>query len=63
MKCERKGFRSEVLGFALTSPSEFEKTHQGVPTLAQWVKNTTRVHEDARFRPGLGQGVKDPELP
>ena len=34
--------------------------HLGVPTVAQWVKNQTSVHEDVGSIPGLTQWVKDP---
>ena len=35
---------------------------QGVPIVAQQVKNPTSTHEDAGSIPGLTQGVKDPVL-
>ena len=34
-----------------------------VPTVAQWVKNPTSIHEEAGSIPGLAQWVKDPALP
>ena len=34
----------------------------GVPIMAQWLKNPTRIHEDEGWIPGLAQWVKDPAL-
>ena len=37
----------------------FKIKHQGIPVVAQWVKNPTSIHEDAGLIPGLTQWVKD----
>ena len=39
-----------------------EKVVFGVPTVVQWVKNLTNIHEDASSIPGLSQWVKDPAV-
>ena len=46
----------------LVLPCSFRVNMRGVPSVAQWVKNPTSIHEDAGLIPGLTQWVKDPGL-
>ena len=41
----------------------FKSVFVGIPIVAQWFKNPTRIHEDVGSIHGLDQGVKDPVLP
>ena len=40
-----------------------KEEHGGVPLVAQWLTNPTRIHEVAGSIPAFPQWVKDPVLP
>ena len=41
----------------------YKNVNDGVPVVAQRVKNLTSIHEDVDSIPSLAQWVKDPTLP
>ena len=52
-----------TLGKSLDLGSKFKELIQGVPFVAQQVKNPATIHEDVGSIPGLNQWVKDPVSP
>ena len=40
-----------------------KKKDEGVPVVAQWIKDPTSINEDAGSIPDLIQWIKDPALP
>ena len=61
--CWQRAFCSSSWLFWMSDCTVGKCPFPGVPAVAQWVKNLTRIHEDAGLIPGLAQWVRDLALP
>ena len=56
-------FDTEATSIFIEDTVVKDEINQGVPVVAQWVKNPTSIHENVGSTPGLAQWFKDPVLP
>ena len=56
-------FCRRLLSFRKLSCFDIKNIFSGVPVVAQWLTNPTRIHEVAGSVPALAQWVNDPALP
>ena len=61
--CSVTGARQAALPTLPHASNVLKKEIRGVPVMAQWLTDPTRIHEDAGLIPGLAGWVTDPALP